>query len=102
MPLYTPWRQLANMPNRSSASQARALDGQQSLKPGEIGAWFEQTAATGTAATPFVWNGKAPGSGGGDGPATVIPSALRRAHVPRTTASWESHQKYRSTCQLTH
>jgi transposase len=61
MPLYTPlggsWLNMAESVQR--ILKRRALDGQQPQSPGEIGAWFEQTARHwNRQPTPFVWSGK--------------------------------------------
>jgi hypothetical protein len=61
MPLYTPlggsWLNMAEAIQR--ILKRRALDGQQPQSPGEIGAWFEQTArGWNRQPTPFIWNGK--------------------------------------------
>ena len=61
MPLYTPpggsWLNMAESIQR--ILKRRALDGHHPGTPGEIGAWFEQTArAWNRHPTPFVWNGK--------------------------------------------
>jgi transposase len=61
MPLYTPvggsWLNMAESIQR--VLKRRALAGQHSHSPQEIGSWFEQTARSWNAQpTPFVWNGK--------------------------------------------
>ncbi|HEX3311994.1 MAG TPA: transposase [Streptosporangiaceae bacterium] len=105
MPLYTPlggsWLNMAESIQR--ILKRRALDGQQPRSPAEIGAWFEQTAGNwNRQPTPFVWNGKRRQRRrrrAGDGRRVGGSAALTYRVLPRHGTA---HQKYRSTCQLTH
>jgi len=105
MPLYTPlggsWLNMAESIQR--ILKRRALDGQQPRSPAEIGAWFEQTAGNWSRQpTPFVWNGKRRQRRrrrAGDGHPVGGSAALTYRVLPR---HGRAHQKYRSTCQLTH
>jgi transposase len=105
MPLYTPlggsWLNMAESIQR--ILKRRALDGQHPSSPAEIGAWFEQTAGNwNRQPTPFVWNGKRRQRRrrrAGDGHPVGGSAALTYRVLPR---HGRAHQKYRSTCQLTH
>src|SRR4051812_7249441 len=105
MPLYTPlggsWLNMAESIQR--ILKRRALDGQHPSSPAEIGAWFEQTAGHwNRQPTPFVWNGKRRQRRrrrAGDGHPVGGSAALTYRVLPR---HGRAHQKYRSTCQLTH
>ena len=105
MPLYTPlggsWLNMAESIQR--ILKRRALDGQHPSSPAEIGAWFEQTARSwNRQPTPFVWNGKRRQRRrrrASDGHPVGGSAALTYRVLPR---HGRAHQKYRSTCQLTH
>src|SRR3954452_12807869 len=105
MPLYTPlggsWLNMAEAIQR--ILKRRALHGPHPSSAAEIGAWFEQTAGHwNRQPTPFVWNGKRRHPRrrrAGDGHPVGGSAALTYRVLPR---HGRAHQKYRSTCQLTH
>jgi hypothetical protein len=104
MPLYTPlsgsWLNLAEAIQR--ILKRRALDGQHSHSPAEIGAWFAQTAqAWNRQPTPFIWNGKRRQRRRRPDDRHLVGGAA--AHTRRSLPRhWTARDEYRVACQVTH